>query len=189
MKLLSAFIPLFLALLIAPCLSSAKWVPPAERARARQRAVADRAEKPDVPSKWFRGARGFEDAQALQTNLQADIFIYFIRPNTPNEKGLCSWFDKKGLRSRPVKKLLREYIKVVVTLPANPKNQALAKKFFVNKTPAVFVIQPDGWRKRLKVFKFDEKPIKLLEPEELEDLIRACSSEKYHLPKSDEITE
>lgn len=190
MQCLCKTIALYSVLIImATTAAYSEWVPPLERAKAREREEQLEEENPDIPWKWYRGARGYEDALEIQKATQADIFIYFIRPNTPDEKGLCSWLEKKGIRSQPVKELLREYVKVVVPLPANPRNQDLAEKFHVNKTPAVFAVHPDGWRNRITVFHWDEDPLKLLEPEELEKAIRLNSSEKYHPPKEESESE
>ena len=169
---------------LCPPTLHAEWVPPSERARARHKDSGTQGQV-HIPSKWYKGARGYEKAIELQKSSNADLFIYFIRPNTPDEKGLCSWFENKGIKSLPMRQLLREYLKVKVPLPANPKNQELAEKFNVRKTPAVFVIHPDGWRNRCTVFHWDKKPLKLLDPEELTELIRLSSSEKYHPTKKD----
>jgi hypothetical protein len=165
----------------------AEWVPPAQRLKQNR---ADRQQEDqredELPSKWLRGAKGYAKALEIQSQTQTDIFIYFVRPMTPDEKGLCKWFETRGVKSLPVRRLLRQYVKVRVPLPANPDNQDLAEKFFVNKTPAVYIVHPDGWRNRCTVFKWDEKPIKLLEPEEMVLLFRQNSSEKYQPPKEEE---
>ncbi|MBN1268904.1 MAG: hypothetical protein JXB04_04900 [Kiritimatiellae bacterium] len=150
------------------------------RAQAPQGAAA--ADDPRIPTKWFQGAKGYEKALELQKTTAADLLIYFSRPNTPDEKGLCNWFESKGLAALPVRKLLRGYIKVEVVLPGNPDNQKLAAEFRFNKTPAVYVLHPDGWRNRCHVFEWENKRPKLLEPDELARVIRLSSSEKYHLP-------
>jgi hypothetical protein len=130
----------------------------------------------DIPSKWFHGARGYEKALPIQEQTKAYMFIYFSRPNTPDEKGLCRWFENRGLKKLPVRKVLRNLIKVKVVLPGNPRNQDLAEKFWVNKTPAVYVVRPDGWRNRIKVFNWENNRPKLKESDEIAELIRQYST-------------
>ncbi len=181
--MLKPFIAFALVLSLTTLTATSEWVPPQQRDRERSAGQQAASGTVKIPTKWFNGAKGYEKALEAQKQTQADIFIYFVRPNTPNEKGLCTWYENKGIKSQPVRRLLRGYVKVRVPLPANPRNQDLAKKFKVRKTPAVFVIHPDGWRNRCKTFNWDEKPLKLFEPDDLAENIRLNSSDKYQPAK------
>lgn len=131
------------------------------------------------PKKWFHGAEGYKKALDYQKETGADIFVYFARPNTPNEKGLCAWFEKRGLQTINLRQLLREYIKVRIDLPGNPDNQELARSFKVRKTPAVFIVHPDGWRSRCSIFSWENRRPRLYEPDELVEFILRNSSSNY----------
>jgi len=131
------------------------------------------------PHRWFHGARGYQKALEIQQTNQADIFLYFARPNTPDEKGLCAWFEKRGLKTLKLRQLLREYIKVRIDLPGNPENQELARQFHVRKTPAVFVVHPDGWRSRCTIFLWKNRRPRLYPPDDLVEFILRSSSSNY----------
>jgi len=139
-----------------------------------------------IPVKWYQKAKGYQKALTLQKETGADIFIYFTVQAPPNQKGLCTWWERKGARNMKVKKYLRNYIKVQVPLPSNPDSQKLAKQFKVKRCPAVFVVQTNGWQQYIKVFNWDTGKPKLREPEELIELIRARSSDHYALPPEEE---
>ena len=122
---------------------------------------------PEVPkTKWFQNGKGYADALALQKQTGADIFVYFARYQE-SEKGLCTWWEKKGMQHPDVEKLLRDFIKVKFTFPLNRDDQALADKWKVNKCPTVFVVQTNGWHGRCMVFDWPGGNPKLKSPEEL----------------------
>ncbi len=131
------------------------------------------------PRKWFHGAAGYQKALGIQKNCGADIFVYFARPNTPNEKGLCAWYEKRGLKTLTVRRILREYIKVRIDLPGNPKNEELARRFRVHKTPAVFIVHPNGWRSRCTIFSWENRRPRLYSPEDLVEFMLRNSSSNY----------
>lgn len=127
-----------------------------------------RTSHPDVPErKWFNDADGYRDALALQEKTGVEIFLYFYRHDLPDEKGLCSWFEKRGLQEGDVKKLLETYIKVQVQLPIKKKDQPLFSTFRFNKCPAVFIVPPNGWSQRCQVFDWDNRRPKLKEQDVL----------------------
>jgi uncharacterized protein YodC (DUF2158 family) len=144
-----------------------------------------------IPTKWFKGAKGYEKALKLQEETQADIFLFFTKPNASDskEKGRCKWFNDKGIKSLPVRKMLREYIRVRVPLPANPRNQDLAKKFKINKTPVVYIVHPDGWHNRCNLFHWDSDRLEIFTPEELVTEFTAKSSAKYQPAEEEEKSE
>jgi hypothetical protein len=138
-----------------------------------------------VPSSWLLKAKGYEKAQTLQKETGADIVVYFSRQAPDNEEGLCRWFENKGLANNKVRDYLRGYIKVQVPIPSNPDCQKLAAAFEVKKCPAVFIEQTNGRRQACRVFDWSTGKPKLFDPEQLIELFRARSSERYQLPYPD----
>ena len=146
-------------------------------ATAQVPAVSNAQQK--IPHSWFMKAKGYEKALELQKATGADIFVVFTRDVPANEKGLCEWFESKGLNAFAVRDYLRDYIKVTVPLPSNPECQKMAEDFEVRKCPAVFIVQPNGKHYYCKVFEYPEGRPKLFPPETLIELFRARSSERY----------
>lgn len=126
---------------------------------------------PDVPErKWFEDADGYTEARALQEATGVDIFLYFYRHDLPDEKGLCRWFEKRGLSEGDVKKLLETYIKVRVQLPIKKKEEPVFSAYRFNKTPAVFIVPTEGWARRCSVFNWENKRPTLKTQDELVNL-------------------
>ena len=142
-----------------------------------------------IPNSWFMKAKGYEKALALQKETGADLFVMFTRDSPASEKGLCEWFDSKGLSASAVRDCLKNYIKVTVPLPSNPESQKMAEDFDVRKCPAVFIVQPDGKRCFCKVFEYPDGHPKLFPPETLVELFRARSSERYQTESAQESVE
>ncbi|HBA83581.1 MAG TPA: hypothetical protein DCZ95_05750 [Verrucomicrobia bacterium] len=138
-----------------------------------------------IPSSWFYKAKGYEKALELQKETGADIFIVFTRDVPTDQKGLCEWFQQKSLENNKVKKYLKNYLRVEIPLPANPDCQKLAEQFQVGKCPAVFIVQPKGWKQYCKVFSWDNKKPELIEPEALIDSFRTRSSSWYSMQDSE----
>jgi hypothetical protein len=136
-------------------------------------------EQQKLPNSWFMKAKGYEKALALQKGSGADILVVFTRDVPASEKGLCQWFDSKGLNASKVRDYLKDYIKVTVPLPSNPECQKMAEDFDVRKCPAVFIVQPDSKQYYCKVFEYPDGHPKLFPPETLIELFRARSSERY----------
>lgn len=134
-----------------------------------------------IPMSWLMKAKGYEKALELQQATGADIFVVFTRDVPANEKGLCEWFESKGLNASKVRDYLKDYIKVTVPLPSNPDCQKMAEDFEVRKCPAVFIVQPNGKKYFCKVFEYPEGRPKLFPPETLVELFRARSSERYQV--------
>lgn len=139
-----------------------------------------------IPSKWFQKAKGYEEALEIQKQTGADIFIYFTRQAPPSEKGLCGWFEKKALTDIKMRQFLRDYIKVHVPLPSNPETQKLAEQFNVQKTPAVFVVQPNKRPQYCPVFDWSKGRPELLPVEEIIEALRVRSSLKYQVANPEE---
>lgn len=138
-----------------------------------------------IPSKWFLKAKGYEEALELQKQTGADIFIYFTRESPASEKGLCRWFENKALSDVKLRKYLRDYIKVHVPLPSNPDSQRLAEKFKVGKTPAIFVVQTNGFTQTVKVFDWSDGRPQLDPIDTIIQTIRTRSGSRYQLPSEE----
>ena len=132
-------------------------------------------------NKWFNGMGDLEEAKQIQAQTGADIVIYFARSYPADEKGLCGWWEKRGLNQPVVTKYLQDYIKVKVLLPLGKKDQELLDQTRIqfNKTPAVFVIQTNGWSSKVAVFDWPQGQPKLYTPDEIVENIRAKSGERY----------
>lgn len=136
------------------------------------------AKKPEVPkSKWFSGGKGFEEAVALQKETGANMLLYFFYYGDDSQKGLCSWWEKRGLQDGQVNKYLRTFIKVKVELPMNKKEEELFAAFRVNKTPAVFIVTPDDrYPTRCQVFDYVNKRPTLKTAEELIEMFTKAAA-------------
>lgn len=151
---------------------------PEPAAAAGQAVSASGADTPaaNIPSKWLKNAEGFQEALEIQKQTGADIFVFFVRPDVSDEKGLCNLLETRGFQTSPVQRFLKEVIKVRATLPSNRETEAMAETFRVNKTPAVFMVHPNGKRWRCSTFNYDNKRPELPEPAVLAEQFRSQSS-------------
>jgi hypothetical protein len=166
MKLTFAPATLF-SILAAPLLAAGPVLPPGQAAEAK------------LPSKWFDRAKEFPEALEIQKQTGADIFIYFARNMPSDQKGLCRWFEGKSLKTGPLNRLLKDYIKVQITLPSNDEDEALAARFRVQSCPTLIIVQPDGHNSFCKPFDYPGGKPELKDPEDLAEEIRTKSSAKY----------
>lgn len=139
------------------------------------------AQQPGEDSKvpelqWFRGASGYEKALELQKTTGADIFVVFYREGVASEKGLYRWMKTKGFESTPVHNALRDYIKVKIELNKKAHERLAIQEFNVKKTPAVYVVRPNGWNRRCNFFDWSGKQPQLLKPEEMVEELKENSS-------------
>ena len=173
---------------LLPCLLAALIASTSAFGQSASPGPASTVQSVKIPTSWFNKAKGYEKALELQKQTGADIFVYFSRQAPENEKGLCSWFETKGLNTSKVKDYLRDYIKVSVPLPSNPDCQKMAQDFEVRKCPAIFIVQPSGLQNYCKVFDWPGGRPELYKPEELIEFFRARSSDRYQRPagESDE---
>lgn len=111
----------------------------------------------EVPSKWFDNAKDYEELIELQKKTGACLLLYFKNPSQPNEKGLCSWFEKTTLPDIAWRKAMRYYLKLEITLPGNSAARDLAAKYRIGKTPALLVVKPGGGLP-MRVNLFDFQP-------------------------------
>ncbi len=132
-----------------------------------------------LPMGWLSNAKGYEKALELQKQTDACIFLYFKRNAPSNEKGLCSWFEKDLLNNSKVRKWLKNYIRVEVTLPSNPDTQKLGEQFQVNKTPALIICKPKGVPLRVKAFEYPNNKPEIVDPQTFIDWMKVRSSAAY----------
>jgi hypothetical protein len=110
-----------------------------------------------VPNKWFNNAKDYPELLDLQKKTGACMLVYFKNPSVPNEKGLCSWFEKSITTDILWRKAMKHFIKLEITLPGPSAVRDLAAQFRVVKTPAIFVVKPgDKMPFRLSVFEYPE---------------------------------
>ena len=95
-----------------------------------------------VPSKWFNNAKDYPELLELQKKTGACMLVYFTNPSVPNEKGLCSWFEKSITTDIDWRKAMKFFIKLEITLPGPSAVRDLVAQFRVVKTPAIFVVKP-----------------------------------------------
>lgn len=132
-----------------------------------------------VPSKWFNNAKDYPELLELQKKTGACMLVYFKNPSVPNEKGLCSWFEKSITTDIDWRKAMKHFIKLEITLPGPSAVRDLVEQFRVTKTPAIFAVKPgDKMPFRLLVFEYPEgggrpKPIEV--PVVLEALKSRCT--------------
>jgi hypothetical protein len=132
-----------------------------------------------IPNRWFDRGKDFNQVLEIQKQTGADIFIYFERLVPDDQKGLCKWFESKGLKTGPMNRLLRDYIKMKISLPAKGEDEALAQKFDIKACPTVVILRPDGGKSFCKPFDWPNNKPELKDPEKLVELFRASSSERY----------
>jgi hypothetical protein len=102
--------------------------------------------------KWFLNGKGYKEAIELQKQTGADILVYFRRTYPSDQKGLCGWWEKRGLAQPEVQKIVDDYIKVRFDFPLSRDDQKLADDWKINKCPVLVVVQTNGWRERAAVF-------------------------------------
>jgi hypothetical protein len=129
-----------------------------------------------IPGTWLDKDRGYEEALEIQRAVGVDLFVYFSRDDSDNEKGLCRWFEKKSLEDPVVQRLLRQYIKVRIPLGSKKACDEIGRSFEVRRCPAIFVVQPNGRRQPCRVFNWPDGKPEPVPPADLVELIRARSS-------------
>lgn len=132
-----------------------------------------------VPNKWFNNAKDYPELLDLQKKSGACMLVYFKNPSVPNEKGLCSWFEKSITTDLDWRKAMKYFIKLEITLPGPSAVRDLVAQFRVTKTPAVFVVKPTGGMPfRLMLFDYPDgggRPTPVEVPAVLEALKGRCT--------------
>ena len=148
-------------------------------ATPEERAAIDAPLFDQVPSKWFNNAKDYPELLELQKKTGACMLVYFKNPSVPNEKGLCSWFEKSITTDIDWRKAMKYFIKLEITLPGPSAVRDLVDQFRVTKTPAIFAVKPgDKMPFRLMVFDYPEgggRPTPVEVPVVLEALRNRCT--------------
>ncbi len=148
-------------------------------ATPEERAAIDAPLFDQVPSKWFNNAKDYPELLELQKKTGACMLVYFKNPSVPNEKGLCSWFEKSITTDIDWRKAMKYFIKLEITLPGPSAVRELVDQFRVTKTPAIFAVKPgDKMPFRLMVFTYPEgggRPTPVEVPVVLEALRNRCT--------------
>ncbi len=133
-----------------------------------------------IPTKTFNQPRHHEELLAIQKETEACLVVYFSNPTVPNQKGLCSWFERRITTDIKWRRAMRNYLKLEITLPGNREARELAETYRVNSTPALFVLKPGAQPNRLMVFTFTpgQRP-ELVEIDVLLDGLKALSTSHY----------
>ncbi len=148
-------------------------------ATPEERAAIDAPLFDQVPSKWFNNAKDYPELRELQKKTGACMLVYFKNPSVPNEKGLCSWFEKSITTDIDWRKAMKYFIKLEITLPGPSAVRDLVDQFRVMRTPSIFVVKPgETMPFRLMVFEYPEgggrpKPVEV--PVVLEALKGRCT--------------
>jgi len=142
---------------------------PADAADDSAPSLIDNPKLDEIPTKTYTHPRYHDELLELQKQTGACMFLYFKNPTVPNQKGLCSWFERRIASDIKWRKAMRNYLKLEITLPGNKQAQELAAKYRVRSTPALFVLKPNSVPNRLSVFRFE--PGKRPEVEPIETVI------------------
>lgn len=158
----------------------AQWPPPAAHEVYEQQAheKAD-GEAPSIPGRFLTRSRGYEQALELQEATGADIFLYVKHNSPPGARGLCNWWENRGMRAGNIQRLLRHYIKVELTLPSDRETREIAERFRLWEGPTVAIIHPSGFHRTLNVYDWPGGRPELKSPEAIEELIIENSSPQY----------
>ena len=139
----------------------------------------------EVSYKWYKKAKGYEEALALQKEIGADMFVYISNGVSKSSKGLCRWFETKGLKNQVVSRFLRKnYIKVELIMPSNKDTQALGKDLHMSKGPSVIIIQPNGRSSKINPFDWSMKEPRLKEGNVLVEEFTSKSSTFEDVPET-----
>ncbi|MBQ9344257.1 MAG: hypothetical protein IJT88_03470 [Kiritimatiellae bacterium] len=110
----------------------------------------------DLTRRDYSGAKDYEKCLELQKQSGACILVYFRNPQVDNERGLCSWFEKRLQSTREWQKATAFYLRVTITLPGNSEDRDLASRFGLTRTPSLYVVKPnDSRHARIQVVKWD----------------------------------
>ena len=126
-------------------------------ATPEEKAAIDNPLFDQVPTKWFRDADEYPELLALQKKTGACLLVYFKNPSVPNEKGLCSWFEKSITTDIDWRKAMKYFIKLEITFPGGSAVRDLAAEFKAVKTPGIYIVKP-GSTLKSRILVFDYPP-------------------------------
>lgn len=172
-----------LLILLVEVAGAQQWPPPgADQLYGRQQETEAEEAPAEVriPRQVLTQARGYEQAIEVQRQSGADIFLYISHQRPPGARGLCTWWERRGMRNVNVQRLLEHYIRVELNLPAELETRQIAEQFHLWEGPTVVIIQPNGRRNSIRVFdRARDGSMQLKSGEELVELILQNSSAPY----------
>jgi hypothetical protein len=89
---------------------------------------------------WYIGANGFEGADLERQSARATLVVYFQKRSCD----ACRKFEREVLASAEVKSFLENVVKVRVDPGDGVREQRLARRFGVERLPALAVIPQRG---------------------------------------------
>jgi|GEM_PF-2903958 hypothetical protein len=137
-------------------------------------------EQVKMPRRWFNGARGFEEARQIQFDTGADIFLYIAKRGSSSSKGLCTWWETKGMKAGRLGSFLDYYIQVELAEPGDQETKDLIELFFTaDNGPTVYIIPPHLPPRRIHVFNWPGGRPELKQNHDLLAEIKQASSPHY----------
>lgn len=131
---------------------------------------------PSLAEWWFQGAKGYYEAIEIQKQTGKDILFYISKSRPKDEKGLCRWWEKRGINTGPVQDAFRHFIKVRFIFPSDEEEAAIAKKYYPRKGPTLVVIPPEGRPQKVNIFIWVNRQPKLRVADEIaEDIMSYLS--------------
>ncbi len=131
-------------------------------------------------NEWLLNGKGYQQALDLQKKTGANMLVYFAKYFPKDQKGLCDWWEKKGLAQPDVQQLVDDYIKVKFMFPLGRDDQELADKWKINKCPVLLVVQTNGWRERAAVFDWPGGKPSLLPPKQIvQNILNASAAHEF----------
>lgn len=146
-----------------------------------EKAVYDAPLFDQIPSKTFGNAKDHDELVALQKKTGACMVVYFKNFAVPNEKGLCSWFEKTVTSDIQWRRAMRNYIQLTINVPGTSAVEELQTKYRANRTPAVFVVKPGSTMPvRIKLFDYGNgtRPVPVA-AEEVVAAVKVASTPAY----------
>jgi hypothetical protein len=151
-------------------------------ATPEEKAAIDAPLFDQLPGKDFNNAKDHAELVALQRKTGACMIVYFKNFAVPNEKGLCSWFEKTVTTDIQWRKAMKYYIQLTISVPGNSAVEELIAKYRAGKTPAVFVVKPGSTMPiRIKLFDYaaaGSRPVPI-QTELVVEAIKAASTPAY----------
>jgi hypothetical protein len=134
-----------------------------------------------LPNRWHTHPRDHDELLQLQKETGACLLIYFKDVAHPQQKGLCSWYERAIAADVKWRRAMRNYLRLEIVLPGNNAARDLAAAYRATHTPALFVRTPNSTLpKRLMVFKFETgKRPEPIDVETVLDDLKARSTPAY----------
>ncbi len=137
-------------------------------------------ELPDAPERWFERADGFEEARAVQADIEADMILFIASRSPAGPTRRSRQFENNILRHRDMADFLKHYVIVKLTIPTDRDTNDLAEeRFRVQHGPRVFVMRPGGFFIPIGVFERDGDRRTLFSVEQIQRRIVEASSPRY----------